>query len=88
MSEDVPNINLYTLAREIAEKILFSQVRDIENLTVWEMTSDHVTYDAHEKVKELYSQEEQYEKLCDTVYEELDKAIVGITWDGGETWQW
>lgn len=76
------------LVTEIAEKIIFSHVTDIENLTVWEMTSDHVRYDLDETDKAAYESEEEYERLSLAVHAKVDSAIVGISWDGGETWQW
>jgi hypothetical protein len=81
-------LNVEELAREIAEKIIFSHVRDIESLTVWEMTSDHINYGDDEALKTVYADQVRYDKLCETVFAELDKAVVGISWDGGNEWQW
>lgn len=76
------------LVTEIAEKILFSHVTDIENLTVWEMTADHIKYTDDIALKTAYDDEENYEQLVQAVHAKVDNAIVGISWDGGETWQW
>lgn len=81
-------MNIEELAREIAEIILFSHVRDIENLTVWEMTADHIQYNEDESLRAAFEDEERYNKLCDAVHEQVDNAVVGISWDGGDTWQW
>jgi hypothetical protein len=81
-------LNVEELAREIAEKILFSHVTDIESLTVWEMTSDHIQYDGDDALKATFEDEERYDELCDTVFKQLDKVVVGISWDEGKTWQW
>jgi hypothetical protein len=81
-------LNIEELAREIAEHILFSRVTDIENLSVWEMTADHVKYSDDETLKTAFEDEMRYEALCDTVFEQIDKAVVGISWDRGTTWQW
>lgn len=74
------------LVTEIAEKIIFSHTGDIENLTVWEMTSDHIQYDLDATDKETYEKEENYERLVEAVHAKVDSAIVGLSWDGGTTW--
>ena len=76
------------LSTEIAEKIIFSHVTDIENLTVWEMTSDHIKYDLDVSDQETYDDEDNYERLVNAVHDKVDNAVVGISWDGGRTWQW
>ena len=73
---------------EIAEKIIFSHTTDIENLTVWEMTSDHIKYDLDANEQTAYDDEENYERLVNAVHDKVDNAVVGISWDGGNTWQW
>lgn len=81
-------MNVQELAREIAEKILFSHATDIENLTVWEMTADHVKYSDDIALQMAFDDEDRYDDLCNQVFEQIDNAIVGISWDGGDTWQW
>jgi hypothetical protein len=81
-------LNVEELAREIAEHILFSHATDIENLTVWEMTADHIKYNDDEALRIAFDDEDRYDNLCNQVFEQIDKAVVGISWDGGETWQW
>ena len=76
------------LSTEIAEKIIFSHVTDIENLTVWEMTSNHIKYDLDVSDQETYDDEDNYERLVNAVHDKVDNAVVGISWDGGHTWQW
>lgn len=76
------------LSTEIAEKIIFSHVTDIENLTVWEMTSDHIKYDLDVSDQETYDDEDNYERLVTAVHDKVDNTVVGISWDGGRTWQW
>lgn len=81
-------MNIEELAREIAEHILFTHAVDIENLTVWEMTADHIRYNDDEALKVAFDDEERYEKLCEEVHKQVDSAVVGISWDGGNTWQY
>lgn len=76
------------LVQEIAEHIIFSHVNDIENLTVWEMTSDHIRYHDNLAVQMAYEDEGNYERLANAVHEKVDNALIGISWDGGDTWQW
>lgn len=73
--------------QDIAEDILFSHVTDIEYLSVCEMTSDTVTYGS-EEIQAAYVEDEHYENLIDAVSAKLDSALVGISWDGGNTWQY
>lgn len=81
-------MNVEELAREIAEKILFSHVTDIENLTVWEMTADHIKYSDDTALQLAFDDEDRYDDLCNKVFEQIDRAVIGISWDGGDTWQW
>lgn len=74
------------LAQDIAEHIIFSHATDIENLTVWEMTSDHIKYNDDLAVQMAYEDEEPYERLCEAVHAKVDSALAGISWDGGKTW--
>lgn len=76
------------LAQEIAEHILFSHATDIENLSVWEMTSDHIRYNDDLAVQMAYEDADDYERLCEAVHAKVDSAVVGISWDGGTTWEW
>lgn len=81
-------MNVEELAREIAERILFSHVTDIENLTVWEMTADHIKYSDDAALQLAFDDEDRYDDLCNQVFEQIDRAVIGISWDGGDTWQW
>jgi hypothetical protein len=76
------------LVQEIAEHIIFSHATDIENLTVWEMTADHIRYTDDLALQMAYENEEDYERLTEAVHAKVDSAIIGISWDGGDTWQW
>ena len=81
-------MTLDELSRTIAEHILFTHVSDIENLTVSEMSTDYVVYGDDETLKAEYGEDyDKWDALYDAVHEQLDKAIVGISWDGGKTWQ-
>lgn len=77
------------LARSIAEKILFCHVTDIENQTVWEIAADYVEWDLPEDEQYIpYENQVEHDALCTAVFAELDKVTVGISWDGGESWEW
>lgn len=76
------------LAQDIAERIIFSHSTDIENLTVWEMTSDHIKYNDDLAMQMAYEDPENYERLCEAVHAKVDNAVTGISWDGGTTWVW
>jgi len=76
------------LAQEIAEHIIFSHATDIENLSVWEMTSDHIRYNNDIAVQMAYEDEVHYERLSELVHAKVDSAVVGISWDEGTTWVW
>lgn len=76
------------LAQEIAEKIVYSQVSDIEGLTVSEMTWDHVKYGEDTTLQKAYEDEIHYKRLVKAVHAKVDSAVVGISWDEGTTWVW
>lgn len=76
------------LAQDIAEHIVFTHAADIENLSVWEMTSDHIRYNDDITVQMAYEDEIHYERLVEAVHAKVDSAVVGISWDEGKTWEW
>jgi hypothetical protein len=76
------------LVQDLAEHIIFTHATDIENLTVWEMTSDHIRYTDDLALQMAYEDEENYERLVQAVHAKVDNAVIGISWDGGDTWQW
>lgn len=76
------------LVQDIAEHIIFSHATDIENLTVWEMTSDHIRYTNDIALQMAYEDDDNYERLVQAVHAKVDNALIGISWDGGESWQW
>jgi hypothetical protein len=80
-------LNIEELAREVAEKITFSHASDIEGLTVYEMTGDFVTYNDDEAIRIAFEDEDRYIDLADEVLNQIDKAMTGISWDGGKTWE-
>lgn len=81
-------MNIEELAREIAENIIFSHATDIESLSVSEMTDSHVNWGDDDNLKAAFADEDRFEELVDEVHVQIDKARVGVSWDGGTTWQY
>lgn len=65
--------------REIAEYILYSQVEDVEHLTVWEVTADQFTFgnDEEKQTWDSLTEEEQSE-IINKVDSYISRAKITI----------